>query len=432
MVQPDLFGSTPGARVYTVTQINDRVRRLLDSTFGDVCVEGEVSNARRHASGHWYFTLKDAQSQLAAVLFRGDARALAFDPENGLHVRATGRLDLYPPQGKFQLQVRRLQPVGHGALELAFRQLKEKLLREGLFDPARKRSLPRVPNRVALVTSATGAAVRDMITTLSERWPPITIRVVPVSVQGDAAPAEIVRALQFVNRVDAADVIVVGRGGGSLEDLWAFNDEGVARAIAASRIPVVSAVGHEVDTTIADYVADVRAPTPTAAAALVVPQREEVQAGLSEVLDRMARGLRRRCDVERHRLESRLGSYGFRRPRLLLQEHAQSLDTQRERMLRALRARIDEARTQLRASRAQLRSLSPRGVLKRGYVYCIDMESGAMVTRAQQTRSSQPLRLHFADGTAAARVEESWTPYGEPETKQEEHGQSKSGREARL
>jgi len=405
--QPDLFEQTP--RVYTVTQINERVRALLDDAFGVIFVEGEISNARRHTSGHWYFTLKDAQSQLDAVLFRSDAAGLRFELENGLHVRAAGRLTLYAPQGRYQLVAHGLVPVGYGELELAFRQLKEKLQREGLFDPARKRRLPRMPRRVALVTSPSGAAVRDMLSTLGARWPLAQVFVVPVSVQGVAAAGEIVRALEFVNRVRAADVLVVGRGGGSLEDLWAFNEEGVARAIAASRIPVVSAVGHEVDFTIADFVADQRAATPTAAAMLVVPDRDEVLAALREAVQRLARALRRRCDLERHRLERHRKSYAFQRPRLLVQEYTQSLDGRRDRLERALQVALERRRGALAVARGRLLALSPRGVLARGFTYCTDSESGRVVPLARDTRPQQRLRIHFADGNAPARVDGPWT-----------------------
>jgi exodeoxyribonuclease VII large subunit len=408
LVQPDLFERTQGPRVYTVSQINELVRRLLDESFGLVVVEGEVSNARRQSSGHWYFTLKDKQANLGAVMFRSDANALRFQLENGLHVRTTGRLSLYPPQGKFQLQVRRVEPVGHGTLELAFRQLRDKLQREGLFDAARKRALPRLPARVALVTSPTGAAVRDMITTFRARWPLVDVLVVPVSVQGEMAAPEIAHALQLVNRLHAADVVILARGGGSLEDLWAFNEEGVARAIAASSIPVVCGVGHETDTTIADFVADVRAATPTAAAARVVPQRAEIEESLRGSMRRMARALRRRCELERQRLDAWRQSYAFRRPRLLLEEAVQSLDARQERLSRALRALVERGRTALAATRARLNALSPHGVLARGYAYCEDADTGQLVARAAATRKHQGLTIHFADGTAPARVEGAW------------------------
>jgi len=405
MVQPDLFAGPSEPRGFSVSEINERVRRLLDEAFGEVHVEGEISGARQHASGHWYFTLKDAAAQLACVLFRSDAANLRFELQQGLRVRATGRLDLYTPQGKYQLKVRRLLPVGQGELELAFRQLKDKLQAEGLFAAERKKPLPRLPRRVALITSPTGAAVRDMITTLSARWPVAHILVVPVTVQGSGAAPEIVRALAFVNRVDGADVIIVGRGGGSLEDLWAFNEESVARAIAASRIPVVSAVGHETDTTISDFVADLRAATPTAAAALVAPHQEEVRLHVHTQLRRMAGALRRRAEVEQQRLQRLLQSYGFKRPGLLLQQHTQSLDAWHERLERGIRTHLERRGTELAARQGRLHALSPRGVLARGYTYCVDPETGSVVSRAARTRAQQRLHVHFADGTVPVRTE---------------------------
>ncbi len=405
MVQPDLFAATPASPVYSVSEINERVKRLLEAAFGDVDVEGEISNIRRQASGHWYFTLKDAQAQLQCVLFRSDATKLRFEPEHGLHVRARGRLGLYAPQGRYQLQVRTLHPVGHGALELAFRQLKDKLQREGLFEAQRKKPLPRLPRRVALVTSPTGAAVRDMVATIAMRWPLLHLRIVPVAVQGENAPGEIARALAFLDRNDVADVVILGRGGGSLEDLSAFNDERVARAIAASRLPIVSAVGHETDFTIADFVADARAATPTAAAALVVPDREEVRRGLAASLRRMAMALRKQSDIERHRLQRSLDSYGLRRPQLLIAQHLQSLDASQERLQRALATRLERLTATMNAARGRLSALSPRGVLERGYVYCIDPKSGDVVARAAGTHPRQRLHLHFADGMAPARID---------------------------
>jgi exodeoxyribonuclease VII large subunit len=390
--------------VFTVSEVNEVVRRLLDECFGEVAVQGEVSNAKCMPSGHWYFTLKDENAQLAAVLFRSDAAGLRFRLENGLGVRAFGRLTLYGAQGKFQIVVRAVVPVGQGALELAFQQLKRRLQAEGLFDPRRKRPLPPFPRRVALVTSESGAAVRDMLTTLAARWPLATVVLAPVSVQGDAAPPEIVRALQLVNRRRAADVVIVGRGGGSLEDLWAFNDERVARAIAASEIPVVSAVGHESDYTIADFVADVRAATPTAAAALVVPHQDEVRLGLQHAERRLGRALRRSIEVPRVRLEAMMRSYGLRRLQSLVPEAHQGVDARLERLAQAMRRAVQDQRGRLDAVLGRVQALSPRDVLNRGYVYCIDAQTGAVVARANQTAPGRELHLQFADGARAARV----------------------------
>ena len=263
----------PGAssRVFTVTQLARRIRDTLDAGFGSVWVSGEISNWKRAMSGHCYFSLKDDESRLDAVLFRTQARALVFQPDDGMQVVVAGRAGLYPASGKLQLYVDAMEPLGLGALQRAFEQLKERLAAEGLFAIERKRPLPRFPRAIGIVTALRGAAIHDMLTTLARRWPLARVLVRPVRVQGDGAAADVAAAIGDLNRVPGVDVLIVGRGGGSLEDLWAFNEEVVARAIVASAVPVVSAVGHEVDFTIADFVADLRAPTPTAAAALVAP-----------------------------------------------------------------------------------------------------------------------------------------------------------------
>ena len=249
----------------TVSEVNNRVRALLDETFPDICVLGEVSNFKGHTSGHLYFTLKDSEAQLRAVCFRSDARRLDFEIEDGMQVLARGRLTVYEAYGQYQLVAYAVERAGAGALEAAFRRMKEKLLKEGLFDPDHKKPLPPFPKKIAVVTSPTGAAVRDIVSTLRRRWPAIEVLLCPVRVQGDQAVGEIVRALDALSTLDGVDLVIVGRGGGSLEDLWAFNEEPVARAIYRCPIPVVSAVGHETDFTIADFVADMRAATPTMA-----------------------------------------------------------------------------------------------------------------------------------------------------------------------
>jgi len=403
--QRDLF-DTGQPVVYSVSQITQVLRRVLQQSLGEVVVEGELSNTKCHSSGHWYLTLKDQEAQLSAVFFRREAASMRFVPENGLRVRATGTLDVYPPQGRVQLILQRLEPVGQGALELAFRQLCDRLRHEGLFDDSRKKPLPRLPQHVALVTSPTGAAVRDMLTTLRRRWPVVAVSVVPVQVQGDQAPLDIVAALQFLNRHRSVDVIVLGRGGGSLEDLWAFNDERVARAMALSDIPIVTGVGHEVDTTIADLVADERAATPTAAAARVVPDQREVRAWIQQVRLRMAQALRRRSEGDAQRLQSLLRSYGLRRPQLLIDSFRQQLDERQERLVRGAGNLLESRRGRWDSLAGQLRALSPRGILQRGYSYCVDDSTGAVVTRAQETHPQQQVRVHFADGSVPARFTE--------------------------
>jgi len=268
----------PRRQALTVSELTRRLQGLLETEFVDVWVEGEVSNLKRAASGHMYFSLKDAGAQIRAVVWKTDARLLRFEPKDGMHVLARGSLRVYPPRGDYQVSVQVLEPLGKGSLAQAFEELKERLEKEGLFAPGRKRPLPLLPRRIAVVTSPTGAVIRDILRVLHRRHPTLEVLVYPVRVQGEGAAGEIARAISALNRLGGLDVVILARGGGTLEDLWAFNEESVARAIVASRIPTLSAVGHETDVTIADFVADVRAPTPSAAAELVVQPREELQA----------------------------------------------------------------------------------------------------------------------------------------------------------
>src|SRR5712691_8643910 len=305
-----MLRAEPAPRVLTVTQLAALVRETLEGGVGRVWVAGEISNLRPAPSGHVYFTLKDEQSQLGAVLFRSAAQVLAFRPADGMEVLVSARVGLYPPRGALQLYVDTMEPRGLGALQLAFEQLKARLGAEGLFAAGRKRPLPRFPRAVGIVTALGGAVIHDMRTVLLARWPSTRVVVCPVRVQGPGAAREVAAGIEDLNRLGGVDVLIVGRGGGTLEDLWAFNEEVVARAIAASAVPVVSAVGHEGDFTIADFVADVRAPTPTAAAALVVPDRIDVAGALARAEDGLRRGLARRVGQARERLvtlDRRLG-----------------------------------------------------------------------------------------------------------------------------
>lgn len=274
--------------IFTVAELNRHIKDSLEPLYTSIWVEGEISNLRIPASGHCYFTLKDSASQIRAVVFRLQNRFFKFTPEDGLKVICRGRINVYEPRGEYQLLIETIEPRGIGELQLAFEQLKKRLLEEGLFDSARKKPLPLLPGKIAVITSPTGAAVRDIIHIIHRRFPNIEILVVPVKVQGDEAPDEIIQALKIVNDALLADVLILGRGGGSLEDLWAFNTEKVARAISASKIPVISAVGHEIDFTIADFVADLRAPTPSAAAELVVKEKKELSQSILHLSDRLS------------------------------------------------------------------------------------------------------------------------------------------------
>ena len=390
----------------SVTALNQYVKGLLDRDrlLGQVYVCGEVSNYKRYPSGHHYFSLKDAESSIRCVLFRGNAASLRFQPENGMKVVVSGRVSVYPRDGAYQLYCTRMTPDGVGELALAFEQLKNKLHRAGLFDPARKQPLPAYPKRIALVTSSAGAAVRDMIRILGARWPMAEVLVVPVRVQGEEAAGEIAAALDLVNAMDLADLIITGRGGGSMEDLWAFNEEIVAQAIFRSRLPVISAVGHEPDMTISDYVADRRASTPSNAAELAVPDQEELRQTLDHLYHRLDRAMDRRLR-ERQDALARLGSSPFlRSPFQAVREKRMALDLCRQRLIRAMERKTGETRQTIGRLAAALDALSPFKVLGRGYAISYT-EDGAVLTSVRQAKAGDPVDLRVSDGTLHCRVE---------------------------
>ena len=343
--------------ILTVTELARQLKQLLEGTFATVWVEGEISNYTAHGSGHWYFSLKDDGASLSAVMFRGANRRVRFRPEHGMAVLCRGRVSLYPPHGRTQLIVDRMEPRGVGALQAAFEQLRARLEAEGLFDASRKRRLPFLPACVGVVTSPTGAALRDILRVLYARYQPLEVVLAPTRVQGDGAAGEIAAALDLLNTDGRPDLIICGRGGGSLEDLWAFNEETVARAIVRSRIPVISAVGHEVDVTIADLVADLRAATPSNAAEIAVPVRAELDAALDELRMRLVaawdRGTRRRREVQQ-RLRRHLID-----PRRHLQIQAQRCDELRERLLAAQERGLEERAERLRGMNQRLTASSP-------------------------------------------------------------------------
>jgi len=351
-----------GPRVLTVTELARRIRDLLERDVGAVWVAGELSNVRRVASGHVYFTLKDDDSQLAAAMFRRAAMALPFEPRDGTMVVCAARPSLYEARGQLQLYVDGMEPLGLGALRLAFEQLKDRLAGEGLFDGGRKRALPPYPRAIGIVTAAEGAVIHDMRTVIRRRWPSARLILRPVRVQGPDAWRDVVAGIEDLNRLSFVDVLIVGRGGGSLEDLWAFNEEGVARAIAASRIPIVSAVGHESDVTIADFVADVRAPTPTAAAALVAPDRIDVAATLARARAALRAALARRVTHARQHLVSL--ERGLGAPRRRTVELAQRLDELGVRGRRALGRRVLWERHRLEGLERRLEAAGPRARLR--------------------------------------------------------------------
>jgi exodeoxyribonuclease VII large subunit len=434
---------------YTVSALTARLREVIDAGFGLIHVEGEISNCRTWTTGHMFFTLKDDRAQIRCVMFRSTVRQLKFSLADGLHVTIRGRLAVYEQKGEYQIVCDRAEPQGAGALQLAFVQLKQKLTAEGLFDPARKRPLPVLPRKIGIVTSLDGAAVRDIVTVLRARWAGARLVIRPCRVQGDTAAGDVARALRAIARVPGVDVVIVGRGGGSIEDLWAFNEEVVARAIAACPVPVVSAVGHETDFTIADFVADVRAPTPSAAAALVAHRHEQLCASVDRGRQRLAAALHRRLMLARGRVQglaARPALAGWPARVALHGRRVDDLGHELRHALRArqsaaigrlqhwyrrlaacdLRVRTAGARTRIAGARsrldaagsarrhararrlgqraARLDSLSPLAVLGRGYALCWDAQRDVLLRDAASVATGDRIRVRLARGAVDATV----------------------------
>ena len=381
------------------------IRHLFerDNLLGRVRVWGELSNFRRHHSGHCYFTLKDAGASLRCVMFRSKAIGLKFVPRDGLRVRLTGNVSVYERDGNYQLYVESMLPDGLGDLSAAFAKLRKKLLAEGLFDESRKQPIPFLPKAIGVVTSPTGAALRDIVTVARRRHGGIPIVLVPAQVQGEEAPEQIVRGIELLDRSGRVDVIVIGRGGGSIEELWAFNDERVVRAVAAAVTPIVSAVGHQTDFTLSDFAADLRAATPSQAAELVVPDRLELLRRLSSTKRRLNQALRHRLIKRRLRLERCLQSSLFRRPQELLRDRSQLLDQLSERLTNALKTALDERQQRLRIANEKLNLLNPWGVLQRGYSV-VRRPDGAVISSAEAVETGESLDIWLHRGKLAVTV----------------------------
>jgi exodeoxyribonuclease VII large subunit len=435
--------------IYTVSQLTAEIKTILERNFEHLWVEGEISNLRLPGSGHLYFTLKDESAQLRAVMFRLQRRLLKFEPDDGLQVICYGRLTVYELRGEYQIVLDHMEPKGLGALQLAFEQLKERLSKEGLFDPAHKKPIPHLPQRIGIVTSPTGAAIRDILQIIDRRFANVHILLYPVRVQGAGAAQEIAQAIDELNRWPGIDVIIVGRGGGSLEDLWAFNEEAVARAIFRSQIPIISAVGHEVDFTIADFVADLRAPTPSAAAELVVRNKVELvqsleslgrrlhhagrtvlanrQERLSSFIHRLVDPRRRLSDVrlrlddlglrlanamrqslsrKQDRLKSRADGLIHLYPGRRVTEHAQRVSQLSRQMAVALRTRLRLLRQRTEGCQGKLQTLSPLAVLERGYSIARLLPSRKVIRRASDLKMASRVNVKVHRGEFIARVEE--------------------------
>ena len=392
--------------VYSVSQVNGYLKELVDGDplLRGLLVRGEVSNYKCYPSGHHYFSLKDEQGSIRCVMFRGDAARLRFKPVNGLSVIAYGRVSVYPRDGQYQLYCTQLMEDGRGALDRAFEELKKKLEAQGLFDPAKKQPLPAYPGRIALVTSPAGAAVRDMIRILRQRWPLTEVLVVPVRVQGEGAAEEIAAAIHQVNNRDDIDLIITGRGGGSREDLWAFNEEPVAWAIALSNIPVISAVGHEPDVTISDYVADLRASTPSNAAELAVPDQQQERQRLEGLTLRLRQAMEVQLDRDRKELTRLEQSRVLRNPVAVVDDQRMRLDGVQRRLALALERTLRRGRVELAGLAGRVDAMSPLKVLSRGYA--IAKAEGRAVTTVEQVQPGQAMDVLVADGVYHCRVEE--------------------------
>lgn len=394
-------------RIYGVTELNNRIKALLDSDreLASVFVRGELSNYKVYPSGHHYFTMKDQEGTLRAVIFKREASKLRFRPENGMKVIALGRVTVFPRDGQYQLYCTELSPDGIGDLHVAFEQLRDKLSKEGLFDRENKKPLPRFPSKIAVITSSAGAAVRDIIRVLGKRYPSAKVIVLPVRVQGVEAPPEIVGALKYANKYNIADLIITGRGGGSIEDLWAFNDERVARAIFESRIPVISAVGHEPDVTIADYVADLRAATPSNAAELAVPDTAELREAILSMQIRAVHALNRTLGMHRDRLTTISDKRVLKNPMYYIEDKRVLLDHVQKSLLSSSQRFVSIKKERYVRLAASLDAMSPLKVLARGYSL-VQKEDGRVVKSSCDVSEGETLRLRLSKGEINCEVKE--------------------------
>ncbi|MEW6172133.1 MAG: exodeoxyribonuclease VII large subunit [Bacillota bacterium] len=395
--------------VFTVTEVTRRIQELLDGdpVLGALWVRGEISNLSIPASGHLYFTLKDQATQLRAVMFRSRVQTLTFPIENGLMVLVRGRVSLYERDGKVQLYVNEMEPDGVGIQSVLLRELKSRLEKEGLFDPSRKRALPRFPRRIGVATSSEGAAVRDISEIIRRRWPLAEVVIAPCTVQGEEAPLMITAALERLNRHGDVDVIIVGRGGGSLEELYAFNTELVVRGIFASRVPVVSAVGHERDVTLADLAADARAATPSAAAALTVPDKEEISEHINHLCERLRTGVLRRYELLQFRFNQACQSRVFSRPwETMYGGAAQTVDGLAARLEYRMRGILDKTEKHLAVLQARMEAINPAGTLSRGYSICRRATTGEVITDSRQVLKGEAVEVLLSHGRLSCKVED--------------------------
>lgn len=396
-------GTESKRKVFTPSQLNKGIRVLLEANFLNIWIEGEVSNFKLHSSGHMYFSLKDEKSQISAVFFAGQNRSNKFEIKDGLKVLIFGKISVYEPRGAYQIYVERVEPKGVGALQLAFQQLREKLEREGLFNKERKRPIPKFPKVVGVVTSATGAAFRDILNVVNRRFSGTTILLNPVQVQGEGSAQQIARAVKEFNKLGGIDVMIVGRGGGSIEDLWAFNEEVVARAVFESKIPVISAVGHEIDWTICDFVADLRAPTPSAAAELVVQNRQDLVRKVAEFQSRLRNRALGILEEKRSELTNLQESYAFKQPKVLIDQFSQRLDEMLRQLQNYTKSSYSENKQKFQLLAGRLNALSPLAILERGYSISF-YQDGKPLKDGSKIKKGDTMTTRLWKGTVYSQV----------------------------
>ncbi|MFH0732862.1 MAG: exodeoxyribonuclease VII large subunit [Candidatus Omnitrophota bacterium] len=392
-------------KIYTVSELTREIRFILENSFPAVWVEGEVSNFTRHSSGHCYLSLKDSESVISCVIFKNIADTLKFDIKDGVRLICFGRISLYNKRGQYQFYIEEAEPKGVGALQLAFEQLKEKLQKQGLFDQSHKRAIPILPSRIGVVTSPTGAAIKDILNVIGRRFPNMHIILYPAKVQGDGASQEVKEGIEAFNRLKNVDVIIVGRGGGSLEDLWAFNEEVLARAIYNSGIPIISAVGHEIDYTIADFVADLRAPTPSAAAEIVAGKKEDFLNNIENLNQRLKSALMAELDSAKNKLEALKQRYAFKQPLFLIQQNFQRTDDQTKALNQNINHFLQEKQHQLDNLSSTLKALNPTAILSRGYSITARAADGKIIKDAEELNEGDIIKTRLAKGEVESRVE---------------------------
>lgn len=386
----------PERRILTVSDLTSLIKSALEESFYDIWMEGEISNLRIPTSGHIYLTLKDKASQIRTIIFKSSARNIKFELKDGIHIICHGRVTVYDVRGEYQIVIDTVEPQGIGALQLAFEQLKEKLFKEGLFDAKRKRPIPLLPRKIGIITSSTGAAIRDILNIINRRFANVHIIINPVPVQGEGAGIEIARAIEEMNEFEDIDVLIVGRGGGSLEDLWAFNEEVVARAIYNSRIPVISAVGHEIDFTISDFVADLRAPTPSAAAELVVKNKQDLMDSLRHVFSRLKNGIKTLFDAKRSALREEIRA--MKDPATRINEYIQRIDDLSIRLTGGINRYLDGLKKRIVAEAGKLNALSPLAILSRGYSIAMKLPEMKIIKDANDVQKGDEVNIRLHKG----------------------------------